>query len=281
MKKINLLGLFFVYLFFSCSKKNIQDTTAFQKSDKQSSGTVESKEIYLSDKIEISDNGNLIQITYPRIRKPIINFSCLVNNYTNEEIEQIRNIKLKECRISYFQDIDKFYNLEELSILFNETITDISDLGLLKKIKIFTLQSYKLHFASMGNFPESLERIYLHCPIKNDLNFTESNKNLKIISIQYHLPNDTIEIKNITGLENLENIMGFSVLYCPIENPEELLKLKGLSYEIDFTVSRNVSPEKLNEILTELQINNPNCQRIFGCYYDEIEKIEKAFISPE
>lgn len=281
MKKINLLVLLFVFLFFSCSKKNMQDAITLQINDEQSSSIIENNEVYLSDKIEISDNENLIQMTYPRINNSIINFSCLAGNYTDKEIDQIKNIKLEECFISNLKDVNKFYNLEKLSILFNDTITDISDLDLLKKIKFFTLQSYKLNFVLMQNFPESLERIYLYCPIKNDIKFTEENRNLKIVSIQYHLPNDSIEIKNISGLENLVNILGFSVLYCPIENPEELLKLKGLSYEIDFTVSRKVTQDKLNEIIKELKINNPDCRRIFGCYYDEIEKIEKEFISPE
>lgn len=269
MKKTILMVLVFIFIFQSCARKE-----GVQNTKEQVDNTLEIEDVYYSDKIRIVDSENLIQSIRPR--KSLIDFSSLAVNYTDDEKEMIKCIKLEYTSMTDLKGVEQFCNLEKLTLLADD-VSNISDLALLKKIKLFSLHSSSLNNVIMENLPESLEGVYIYSPIQNDIVFTEKNKKLKYISFK----DKQSQIKNIFGLENMENILYFSFLYCPLENPEELLKLKGLTYEIDFTVSRNVPLEMLNEIINELKINNPDCHRIFGCYYDEIDKIQNEFISPE
>ena len=259
MKKVVLLIIVFLPLLLACSKK-------------ESAKNEIEKPPYLCDKIEITAQGE-IQESNPK--KPIVDFACLSGNYSDEEIALIKNIELNTI-MSDLKGVDSFYNLENLN-LYGEKIADVSDINLLKQIKFFKLQSLSLTNVSMQSMPGSLEGLYIYCPIQNDITFTEKNKNLKYVICD----NVDIKIRRVEGLENLPDLLCFSFLYCPLENPEELLKLKGLTYEIDFTVSRSVPQKKLDEIINELKLNNPDCYRIFGCYFDETEKLENEFILPE
>lgn len=263
MRKLILLLIFLPLLLvlLACSKK-------------ESTQNKIEKKPYLCDKIEINAQGEISQTS--DLRKPIIDFPCLSGNYSDAEIALIKSIQLDYVSMPDLKGVDKFYNLENLN-LYGKQITDISDLNLLKRIKFFKLTGENLKNVSMQYMPDSLEGLYLYCPIQNDITFTEKNKNLKYVIFD----DVDLKIRRIEGLENLPDLLCLSLLYCPLENPEELLKLKGLTYEIDFTVSRSIPQSQLDEILKELKINNPDCHRIFGCYFDETEKIENEFISPE
>ena len=271
IKEFSFIVLFLI-VFQSCSKKNNTEYKIGQKQNEYSFDI----ESYRCDKLEVNAQGEIFQ-TAVSSRKPVINFSCLEKNYSDEEIAAVKNIDLSNnIRMLNLKGVDKFFNLEKLN-LYGKEIVDISDLYLLKKLKFFTLKSPNLKNVSMQDLPENLEGIYLYCPIQNDITFTEENRNLKYIS----LTDESIKIKKINGFENLKGLLFLNLLYCPLENPEELLKLKGLKYEIDFTVSRDVSKTRLDTILKELKKNNPDCTRVFACYFDETEKIENEFISPE
>ena len=267
MRKSILLIIFLpslLLVLLACSKK---------ENNQNNQNKIEQK-IYLCDKIEINAQGEISQTS--NLRKPIIDFPCLSGNYSDAEIALIKSIQLDYVSMSNLKGVDKFYNLENLN-LYGKQITDISDLNLLKRIKFFKLTGENLKNVSMQYMPDSLEGLYLYCPIQNDITFTKKNKNLKYVIFD----DVDLKIRRIEGLENLPDLLCLSLLYCPLENPEELLKLKGLTYEIDFTVSRNVPQKQLDEILKELKLNNPDCHRIFGCYFDETEKLENEFILPE
>lgn len=182
------------------------------------------------------------------------------------DIEQ----KMEETPIRSIKEYLKLYTDEELEGVYELSIgdgdlTEIDGLERLPNLRILSITGNKITGIDTVQFPPSLTALLL--------NFNMFEGTFKATPALHSITWFTMIGNKINRLEGFENLSGemshISFKQNPIENPEELLKLKNVKDVIEWGYAENISKDEAEKIRSLIRERNPNLIYQGAYPYDE------------